>query len=53
MYYLKRNYIEWLIWLFLVILWNYGYPEATPFYDVLVAAILSLIFVVIKKFRNQ
>ena len=53
MYYLKRNYIEWLIWLFLVILWNYGYPEATPFYDVLVAVILSLIFVVIKKFKNQ
>tara|TARA_B100000073_G_scaffold274068_1_gene233963 strand:+ start:283 stop:435 length:153 start_codon:yes stop_codon:yes gene_type:complete len=50
---LKRNYIEWLIWLFLVILWNYGYPEATPFYDVLVAVILSLIFVVIKKFKNQ
>ena len=53
MYNLKRNYIEWLIWLFLVILWNYEYPEATPFYDVLVAVILSLIFVVIKKFRNQ
>ena len=53
MYNLKRNYIEWLIWLFLVILWNYGYPEATPFYDVLVAVILSLIFVVIKKFKNQ
>ena len=50
---LRRNYIEWLIWLFLVILWNYGYPEATPFYDVLVAVILSLIFVVIKKFKNQ
>ena len=53
MYNLKRNYIEWLIWLFLVILWNYGYPEATPFYDVLVAVILSLIFVVIKKYKNQ
>jgi len=50
---LKRNYVEWLIWLFLVALWNYGYPEATPFYDVLVAVILSLIFVVIKKYKNQ
>ena len=50
---MKKNYIEWLIWLFLVILWNYGYPEATPFYDVLVAVILSLIFVVIKKYKNQ
>jgi len=52
MYYLKKNYLEWLIWLFLVILWNYGYPEATPFYDVLVAVILSLIFIIIKKYRN-
>ncbi len=49
---LKRNNIEWLIWLFLVILWNYGYPDATPFYDVLVAIILSLIFIIIKKYRN-
>tara|TARA_S200000501_G_scaffold318822_1_gene312804 strand:- start:6 stop:155 length:150 start_codon:yes stop_codon:yes gene_type:complete len=49
---LKRDYIEWLIWLFLVILWNYGFPEATPFYDVLVAVTLSLIFVIIKKYRN-
>ena len=47
-----KNYIEWLIWLFLVILWNYGYPEATPFYDVLVAVILSIIFIIIKKYRN-
>ena len=45
---LKRDYIEWFIWLFFVILWNYGYPEATPFYDVLVAVILSLIFIIIK-----
>ena len=49
---LKRDYIEWFIWLFLVILWNYGFPEATPFYDVLVAVILSLVFIIIKKYRN-
>ena len=49
---LKRDYIEWFIWLFFVILWNYGYPEATPFYDVLVAVILSLILIIIKKYRN-
>ena len=49
---MKRNYIEWFIWLFLVILWNYGYPEAVPFYDVLIAVILSLIFILIKKYRN-
>ena len=49
---LSRNYIEWFFWLFLVFLWNYGYPEATPFYDVLVAVILSLVFIFIKKYRN-
>ena len=48
---LKRNYIEWFTWLFLVILWNYGYPEASPFYDVMVAIILSLVFVLIKKLK--
>ena len=48
---LKRNYIEWFTWLFLVILWNYGYPEASPFYDVMVAIILSLVFILIKKLK--
>ena len=32
---------SWLIWLLLVILWNYGFPEATPLEDVLVAVTLS------------
>ena len=35
--------INWTIWLILVIIWNYGYPEASPFLDVLVAIILSLL----------
>ena len=48
---LKRNYIEWFTWSFLVILWNYGYPEASPFYDVMVAIILSLVFILIKKLK--
>ena len=38
----------WLFWLVLVILWNYGFPEATPFQDVIVAVILSLLFIIIK-----
>ncbi len=49
---LNKNIIEWFIWLFLVILWNYGYPEASPLYDVLVAVILSIIFITIKRYRN-
>ncbi len=52
MFNLIKNYIEWSVWLFLVIIWNYGYPEATPFYDVLIAVVLSLAFILIKKYRN-
>ena len=37
----KIKIINWTIWLILVIIWNYGYPEASPFLDVLVAIILS------------
>ena len=31
--------INWLVWLVLVILWNYGFPNATPLQDVIVAVI--------------
>ena len=34
---LMINKINWLAWLVLVILWNYGFPKATPLQDVLVA----------------
>tara|TARA_B100000427_G_C15437998_1_gene563875 strand:- start:968 stop:1123 length:156 start_codon:yes stop_codon:yes gene_type:complete len=37
------NIIIWIIWFFLVIIWNYGYPAASPFLDVLVAVLLSLL----------
>ena len=36
-----KQKINWLVWLFLVILWNYGIPDATPFEDVIVAVTLS------------
>jgi len=34
--------LDWIfaLWLLLVILWNYGYPEAAPLLDVLAAVIL-------------
>ena len=38
----KINLILWLSWFIMVILWNYGYPSASPFLDVLVAVILSI-----------
>ena len=39
----KIEIVIWILWLTLVILWNYGYPEASPFFDVIVAIVLSLI----------
>jgi len=42
--------INWLVWLILVIVWNYGFPDATPLQDVLVAVILSVLFIIIQKF---
>jgi hypothetical protein len=46
-----KKKLYWIIWLILVILWNYGYPNATPVYDVLVAVFLSLIFILEKKIK--
>ena len=45
--------INWLSWLVLVILWNYGFPKATPLQDVLVAVILSVLFIIIKKLQSR
>ena len=38
-----------VIWLVLVVAWNYGYPQASPFEDVLVAVILALFNILMKK----
>jgi hypothetical protein len=40
--------INWIVWLILVILWNYGFPKATPLQDVLVASFLSILFIIIQ-----
>ena len=45
--------INWFAWLVLVILWNYGFPNATPLQDVLVAVILSVLFIIIKKLQSR
>ena len=45
--------IFWFIWFFLVFIWNYGYPEASPFFDVLVAVLLSILnLIVLKIFKK-
>jgi hypothetical protein len=32
--------LVFIIWLALIILWNYGYPEASPLYDVIASVVL-------------
>ena len=49
----KTKIILWFIWFALVIAWNYGYPDASPFWDVLVAAVLSMLNVIILKFYKK
>ncbi len=41
---------KWFVWLIFVILWNYGYPDASPLEDVIVAVVLSLLLTVLKKY---
>jgi len=41
--------IFWFIWLLLIILWNYGYPAASPFLDVLIAVLLFLVHTLVLK----
>tara|TARA_Y100001970_G_C14080574_1_gene774465 strand:+ start:689 stop:838 length:150 start_codon:yes stop_codon:yes gene_type:complete len=40
---MKKNLIIFLGWLLLVVLWNYGYQEASPLEDVMAAIVLSLL----------
>ena len=37
------------IWFVMIVAWNFGYPEASPFEDVVVAVILALFNVFLKK----
>ena len=45
--------INWTAWLILVILWNYGFPQATPFQDVIVAVFLSILFIIIQLVQSR
>ena len=42
--------IVYIIWLIGVIAWNFGFPEATPLEDVLVAIALSFLSMIVKKY---
>ena len=46
---LKNLDLLWIGWLSLVSLWNFGWPDAPPFADVLVAILLSIGVVFMKK----
>jgi hypothetical protein len=39
-----------IIWFVMVTAWNFGYPEATPTEDVIVAVVLSLFSLILKKY---
>ena len=42
----------YLIWLVLVVVWNFGYPAALPIYDVAAAIFLSIIVKMLNSYRN-
>ena len=48
---INQGNLYWLIWLILVILWNFVYPNAKPISDVLVAVTLSILFILIRKIK--
>ena len=47
------NYMKiYIIWLIGVIIWNFGVPQASPLEDVLVAILLSLLNISLKKYTK-
>jgi len=42
--------IIYLFWLLMVILWNYGFPDATPLEDVIMAIVIGFVAYKLKKF---
>tara|TARA_B100001750_G_scaffold248552_1_gene281006 strand:+ start:2316 stop:2465 length:150 start_codon:yes stop_codon:yes gene_type:complete len=48
---MNNKIIVFIIWIIMVIIWNYGVPDAIPLYDVVVAIILSLISVKLNKIK--
>ena len=40
----------YIIWLVGVVLWNFGFPKATPLEDVIIAVLLSFLTIGLKKY---
>ncbi len=50
---MKNNYMKiYIIWLIGVIIWNFGVPRASPLEDVIVAILLSLLTIALKKYTK-
>jgi hypothetical protein len=47
------DYKIFVIWLSLVVLWNFGVPGALPIFDVLVAVVLSFFSNYLKKYGGK
>jgi len=42
----------WIVWLILVCVWNFGWPEALPIADVVVATLLSILAFQYKNYKK-
>ena len=51
-YVVPINDYVWLIWISLVCIWNFGWPNVPAIADVIVAIILSFVVVIIKKMKK-
>lgn len=43
----------WAIWVILICIWNYGWPQVSPSADVIVAIMLSIGFIVFKNKKRK
>ena len=48
-----KKFMIYIIWLIGVIAWNFGFPEATPLQDVLVAVALSFLSIGLEKILKK
>ena len=44
--------VKWLIWLILNVIWNFGWPKASPIYDVTIAILLSVFIYLLNKYKK-
>ncbi len=42
------SFFSWVIWFFLICLWNYGFPEAQHIEDVIASVLLGYVLLFLK-----